>query len=862
MPLVQAARHRATTHLVGRLGERVTDRPVGTSDVGARRLDLDASVSPLRAIDANAIPRKLRKQHYISDSVLIRRPRVSGVPIVRFDPRDQSEGECLLDAEDPLLRVLGGSKLAHAVLRLQREQRLRLTVSAPRAAHRRSHSRLPREVQSRVDHRLIEVRVSIEAHSELGGDGAVQTHPWREIQTQSIGARIGRRRCGVDRRGVARRIPWAHRTEVVVRRRLVLHVDSPFQQESLAHVERPILADAEPPHGAPIQYGRWNSLVDGSAVTPPFQRADRDDAPHPRASAKSIVPRQPRVVAPVSAGDARLVVEQIAEGVVGTKEVQRDTAIAADVVLRLGEQIVVARADRVAHVGELERYVEVTRTRGDEPPALPSAEPTLRRGSRVHDADAERRTRAVGARLSGDECEHAGQSVTVLRGETARRQRRAAERLDVDDGERAADVLQVKGLDELEAVQGDVQLVARDARQPRDGAVDVLADLRDRLEPLARERIGRRETRLEQTEVAGGDDDLREGDGGTAQLQGEQALDQILRVTNGRHERLEAKTENSHVVAARRHAADGELPVLTRVRAEPRADEINASAEHGCGGRRVADMAAQARGRCNARGAAHEDDLPRGRDEGAERRVLQRAEDRRARRHAIEATRRTRAEPWQRVVEGDAHVGLRSDAYDECAKRSGEGEVQRRVEPSVARRGGQRHEARYAVGGAGALRRESSAWETEREQQQRSGQLHRGRARASVAHHSLLAITMRSPTRVQRAPSAAASASSTRGSGSSWKRADTVRRARSSPATSMRTSNRRPSSTAASPSVNPSSTIPPRVHSSQRSTSSSFTSVMAPSFATRPRWPATSSIGAANGRSGRSTTLPWVTITS
>src|SRR5207237_905283 len=84
---------------------------------------------------------------------------------------------------------------------------------------------------------------------------------------------------------------------------------------------------------------------------------------------------------------------------------------------------------------------------------------------------------------------------------TAAHQRGVAQRLDVDDRERAADVLQVKRLDQAQAVERDVQLVGRcathgeacrevrcgHAGQAVDGAIDVLADLWHRLELFARQ---------------------------------------------------------------------------------------------------------------------------------------------------------------------------------------------------------------------------------------------------------------------------------------------------------------------------------------------------------------------------------------
>ena len=332
-----------------------------------------------------------------------------------------------------------------------------------------------------------------------------------------------------------RRVALTYRAEVVVRDRLVLQIDAPLEQQRRTHVHRPVLAQPDAAHRPSVEDGGSVLVVDVLAFAAPGQCAEGRDAGHADSRTESLVPRDPAVVAAVSARDARFVVELVPKGVLRAKHVQRDAPAATEVVLRLGEQVVVARPQRVLHVGELERDVEVSRPRGNEPPSPATAEAALRSGARVHDAEPERRARAIGLRVRGLEGEHARQPIAVFGGEAPGGERRGAERLDVDDGERAADVLQVERLDELEPVQRDEQLVARaaahvelggevvgrDAGQARHGAVDVLTELRDRLEAVARQRVRRSETRLQEAEVARDDDDLREGERGASHLETE-----------------------------------------------------------------------------------------------------------------------------------------------------------------------------------------------------------------------------------------------------------------------------------------------------------------------------------------------------
>ena len=89
-------------------------------------------------------------------------------------------------------------------------------------------------------------------------------------------------------------------------------------------------------------------------------------------------------------------------------------------------------------------------------------------------------------------------------------QLRAAERPEIDDGETGADVLEMKRLDQRQSIECDGEpfarlaahrelgreVVASDARNSADGAIDVFTELRDRFDLLRRQRLRRREARL------------------------------------------------------------------------------------------------------------------------------------------------------------------------------------------------------------------------------------------------------------------------------------------------------------------------------------------------------------------------------
>src|SRR6187549_154609 len=147
-------------------------------------------------------------------------------------------------------------------------------------------------------------------------------------------------------------------------------------------------------------------------------------------------------------------------------------------------------------------------------------------------------------------------------------------------------------LDELEAVQRDEQLVARaaahvelggevvsrDAGKTRHRAVDVLAELRDRLETIARERVRRGEARLQETEVAGNDDDFGERERSTPHRETEHSVDEVLGQPHGESQRLVAEAEDAKLVTTGRHAAEREAAALARIGGEACADEIDAGA--------------------------------------------------------------------------------------------------------------------------------------------------------------------------------------------------------------------------------------------------------------------------------------------
>jgi hypothetical protein len=116
---------------------------------------------------------------------------------------------------------------------------------------------------------------------------------------------------------------------------------------------------------------------------------------------------------------------------------------------------------------------------------------------------------------------------------------------------------------------------------------------------------------LQETEVSGDDDHLRQHERGALHHQIEHSPRQIVRQPNGERERLIAEPENAELVATRRHSAERELAAVARVGGEASADEIDPRARERRLGDRIAQAAAKLVHRHRRRVATHEDDLPR-----------------------------------------------------------------------------------------------------------------------------------------------------------------------------------------------------------------------------------------------------------
>src|SRR5206468_8180156 len=89
------------------------------------------------------------------------------------------------------------------------------------------------------------------------------------------------------------------------------------------------------------------SVLAPVSVATPVENSGGEHRRLAEARPEAVVPCEPRVVARVVARDVRGVTLEIAEGVAGAEHVQRHAASGSEVVLRLGEEIVVPRPDRI-----------------------------------------------------------------------------------------------------------------------------------------------------------------------------------------------------------------------------------------------------------------------------------------------------------------------------------------------------------------------------------------------------------------------------------------------------------------------------------------------------------------------------------
>jgi hypothetical protein len=162
---------------------------------------------------------------------------------------------------------------------------------------------------------------------------------------------------------------------------------------------------------------------------------------------------------------------------------------------------------------QAQEQVEVAAPRGPQPAAaltLPGSG-----GVDVGEADAERQL-FPGAGIDGRQVEHAGEPVALLGREAAGRQVHAPQYLGVDDAEDALEVLQVIGLEDLDAVEvlagileqapTDIELctgvIARHTGHQGQGPVDVVAQSRQGGQLLGRQRD--RRDRITAVELVGG----------------------------------------------------------------------------------------------------------------------------------------------------------------------------------------------------------------------------------------------------------------------------------------------------------------------------------------------------------------------
>ena len=201
--------------------------------------------------------------------------------------------------------------------------------------------------------------------------------------------------------------------------------------------------------------------------------------------------------------------------------------VGGDIEFDLGVEVVVARIEFVVAALNFEGEIGVATTRGGQPSSAALREVTLVRCADAGKTEAEGSAGAECGTAGGFQREHGGEAVAEFGGEAAGDKIEASHRWQVDDGKGTVDILQVKRLDEIDAVEAGEDLgvgraahpefrgeiIGGEAGEAGNGAVKIFAELGQGGEIRGGERSAGGEGLAGDAEATWGDDELVERDG-------------------------------------------------------------------------------------------------------------------------------------------------------------------------------------------------------------------------------------------------------------------------------------------------------------------------------------------------------------
>ena len=242
--------------------------------------------------------------------------------------------------------------------------------------------------------------------------------------------------------------------------------------------------------------------------------------------AKAALPTGPEIVARVVAVEIRISRFLERQRIAGVQDVQRERVLGREIIFNLGGDVVVARIELVVTALHFECEVGVAATGGGQPTSATLRKRALIRSPDAGKAQAEGSAGLQGRAAGGFHREHCGEAVAELGGEPPGHQIDAGDRGEIDDGERTVDVLEVKWLDQIDAVEAGEHLgvgraahpefrgeiIGGEAGEAGNGAVKIFAELGQGGEIRCGERGAGDDGLARNPEAARGDDKIIERD--------------------------------------------------------------------------------------------------------------------------------------------------------------------------------------------------------------------------------------------------------------------------------------------------------------------------------------------------------------